>query len=126
MRSSEDYHVDGKGTASDARSFALSDMEAHLDGGESLTDPIKNFDNENTHVRFDEDGEFGIRGSKDGKVAIQGAEGDIYELLAQVVELLSTDALQINYGSSAGTGHALSNRAAYAAISAKLNAMKIT
>lgn len=87
MRSSENYHVDGSGEASDARSFNLSDMEAHLDGGESLQDPIKNFDPANVHVRFDDDGQFGIKGSKDGKVSIVGSEGNIYTLIRDAVDL---------------------------------------
>lgn len=87
MRSSEEYHTSGGGEASDARSFNLSDMEAHLDGGESLQDPIKGFDNANVHVRFDQDGNFGIRGSKDGKIKIEGSQGNIYALIAQAVDL---------------------------------------
>lgn len=86
MRSSENYHVDDDGTASDARSLNLSDMEAFLDGGESLTDPISNFDNENMHVRFDPDGQHGIRGSADGKIKIEGSEGNIFDFLVQNVE----------------------------------------
>lgn len=125
MRSSEKYHDEDDGEASDARSFNLSDMEAHLDGGESLTDPIPNFDNANAHMRFSPDGEYGIRGSKDGKVKIEGSEGNIYDLLATVVELLSTDTLKINYGSSMGSGHELEHKAQYADIAAKLRAMQL-
>lgn len=126
MRSSENYHAEDNGEASDARSFNLSDMEAFLDGGESLSDPISNFDNANVHLRFDPDGNHGIRGSKDGKIAIEGSEGNIYDLLATVVELLAADGLKINYGSSAGTGgHELQNRAQYAEIAAKLRAMAL-
>lgn len=125
MRSSEKYHAENDGQASDARFYSLADMEAYLDGGESLTDPIKNFDSDNMHVRFDDDGKFGIRGSKDGKVKIEGSQGNIYDLLAQVVELLSTDLLQINYGSSAGSGHQLQHKAKYAEIAAKLRAMAL-
>lgn len=91
MRSTENYHSGEDYTPSDTRSMSLSDMEAHLDGGEPLTDPIENFDNENAHWRFNKDGSHGIRGSHDGKVAIQGKEGDIYDLLVQVVELLGTE-----------------------------------
>ena len=100
MRSSEKYHDENNGEASDARSFNLSDMEAYLDGGESLTDPIKNFDaanltdpipnfdGANAHFRFDSDGKYGVRGSKDGKIKIEGNQGNIYDLLARVTELL--------------------------------------
>jgi hypothetical protein len=125
MRSSEKYHSDDKYEATDARSFNLSDYEAHLDGGEPLKDPIPNFDNMNAHIRFNPEGTYGIRGSKDGKVAIQGKEGNIYELLVQVVELLAADTLVIKYGSSSGSGHQLEYQAQYAAIAAKLRAMAL-
>ncbi|QJD54326.1 tail protein [Aminobacter phage Erebus] len=125
MRSSENYHTGENDQASDARSFALSDMEAHLDGGESLTEPIQNFDGENVHLRFSEDGSFGMRGSKDGKIAIEGAEGNIYTLLAEAIRLIGNDQLQIAYGSSQGTGHALKNKAAILAIADKLDAMAL-
>lgn len=66
MRSSENYHVDDDGSASDARSFNLSDMEAHIAGGESLKDPIQNFETDGTHLRTEPTGEFGLRGSEEG------------------------------------------------------------
>lgn len=87
MRSSENYHTQGSGEASDARSFNLSDMEAHLDGGESLQDPIPNFDANNTHMRFNESGSYGVRGSQDGKIAIEGNQGNIYQLIRDAVDL---------------------------------------
>lgn len=125
MRSSENYHSGDDYTPSDTRSLSLSDMEAYLDGGEPLTDPIKAFDANNTHLRFDENGQFGLRGSRDGKVALEGAQGDIYDLLARVVELLSTDGLDVKYGSSQGTSHALEHRASYLEIANKLRAMAL-
>lgn len=125
MVSSELYHADGEGEASDSRSFNLSDMEAYLNGGESLTDPIPNFDNENMHIRTDPEGQFGIRGSKDGKFKIEGSEGNIYDLLATAIELIASDQLQINYGSSAGSGHALQHAAALTEIAGKLRAMAL-
>lgn len=86
MRSSENYHTEDDGSPSDARSFNPSDMEAFLDGGESLTDPIPNFDNENIHVRFDPEGQHGIRGSADGKFKLEGSEGNIFDFLVRNVE----------------------------------------
>lgn len=125
MRSSENYHTDGDGAASDNRSFNLSDMEAYLDGGESLTDPIQGFDPDNTHVRADPEGNFGLRMSQSGKVKLDGSEGNIYTLLAQAIRLIGSDQLQINHGSSSGSGHALHNAAAILEIADKLDAMAL-
>lgn len=122
MRSTENYQTDGDGEASDARAFNLSDMEAHISGGTSGKEAIKNFDASNTHVRFDAEGNHGIRGSKDGKIAIEGAEGNICELLAQVVELLGAETTSVNSGSSAGQWP-LTHQSEFAAIAAKLRAM---
>lgn len=85
MRSSENYHTEDDGSPSDSRSFNLSDMEAYLSGGESLTDPIPNFDAHNWHARFSGGGEYGIRGSEDGKISIEGSDGNIYDLIAEAV-----------------------------------------
>lgn len=125
MRSMESYDEANDGAASDARSFHLSDMRASIAGGDSLSDPLRNVDPANTHLRFDSEGNFGVRGSPDGKLAIEGAEGNIYKLLAEAIRLIGSDQLQIAYGSSAGTGHALHNRAAILAIADKLDAMAI-
>lgn len=125
MRSSENYNTDGEWTASDRRSFNLSDYEAYLDGGESLTDPIPAFDSENVHVRFDPQGLYGIRGSQDGKIKIEGSEGNIYDLIATFMELVASDELMINYGSSMGTGHRLFNRDALLEIAAKIRTMAL-
>jgi hypothetical protein len=125
MRSTENYHSDDDGEASDARSFHVSDMEAHLEGGESVKNPIKNFDAENVHVRFSEDGSYGIRGSSSGKIKIEGSEGNIYALIAEFMEIISNDRLMIAYGSSAGTGHALEKKAELNAIAAKIRSMAL-
>lgn len=125
MRSSESYHTGGDHESSDARYAALSDMEAYLDGGESVTDAMPNFDAENVHVRFDSAGQYGMKGSKDGKMSLEGSEGNVYDLLAQVVELLASDELLIKSGSSIGSGHELQHKAQYAEIGAKLRAMAL-
>lgn len=119
MRSSELYHSDGDGMASDARSFNLSDMEAFLDGGESLQDPIQGFDNANVHMRFDPAGNFGVKGNAEGKFAIHGTEGNLYDLLVQVVEILGAETTTVTFGSSAGQ-HPLTHQADFAALAAKL------
>ena len=52
VRNTEAYHAqDGAFPAADARSFSLSDMEAYLDGGESLSDPIQGFNSANMEIR---------------------------------------------------------------------------
>ncbi|MEC5289370.1 MULTISPECIES: Gp138 family membrane-puncturing spike protein [unclassified Aurantimonas] len=126
MRDSSNY--DESGAAFDVgseRSFSLSDMRATLIGGNSLSDPIQNFDDQNTHIRFSDDGSFGLRGSPDGKFKIEGAQGNLYDILATFMELVASDQLSIAYGSSAGSGHALQNRAALMDLAAKVRAMAL-
>lgn len=125
MRSSEEFHTGGDYTpVGDTRTFSLSDMEAFLDGGEALTDPIPGFNSSNMEIRT-ADGSFKIEMSEDGKFRIVGSEGNWFDLLTQVVELLASDTLQINYGSSAGSGHALEKQAQYAEIAGKLRSMAL-
>ena len=123
MRSTENYHSGEDNTASDARTFSLADMEAYLDGGEPVTAPLENFDSMNAHMRFNASGSFGLKGSPDGKMSLKGAQGDVMDLLAQAVELLASDGLNVKTGSSAGTNHELQHRAKYLAIAQKLRAM---
>lgn len=125
MRNTENYHENEDGSAANGRAFSLADMEAHLAGGESLKDPIKNFDGQNTHMRFDENGQFGIRGSATGKFKIEGSEGNLYDIIATFMELVAADTLHINYGSSSGEGHRLQNQAALIALAAKVRAMAL-
>lgn len=125
MRSGENYEAEGDGSPSDRRSFNLSDMRASLSGGDSLSSPLPNVDPDNTHIRFDPEGQFGLRGSPDGKFKIEGAEGNLYDIIATFMELVASDELMINYGSSAGTGHALQNRAALMDLAAKVRAMAL-
>lgn len=52
MRSGEEYHTGGSHESpNETRSMSLSDMEAFLDGGEPLTDPIGGFNSENMEIR---------------------------------------------------------------------------
>lgn len=123
LRSTEEYHTGSDHmSVSDSRSTSLSDMEAYLDGGESVSEPISNFNNENFEIRS-EDGSHKIELSEDGKFRIVGSEGNVYELLTQVVELLASDKLDVKYGSSIGSGHALENQLQYEEIAVKLRAM---
>lgn len=123
MRAMDDYEEGDEGTAYDARSFHVSNMRASLSGGDSLSDPLPGADADNFHLRFNASGSFGFKASPDGKFQMTGAEGNVFDILAEVVELLATDTLLINYGSSAGSGHELQFKAQYAALAAKLRAM---
>lgn len=124
MRSSEEYHSGGDYTpVGDARSFALSDMEAFLDGGEALTDPIPGFNSTNMEIRT-ADGSFKIEMSEDGKFKIEGAQGNIYELLARLAEIVADHETNVTAGSSAGTYmHTLKGEATE--IAAKLRGMQL-
>lgn len=125
MRSSEEYHTGGAyETPQDNRSMSLSDMEAFLDGGESISDPIAGFNSKNLEIRS-ADGSFKIEMSEDGKFKIEGAQGNVYDLLSQVVELLASDMLNIKSGSSAGSTHELQHKAQYEVIAGKLRAMAL-
>lgn len=125
MRSTEAYHEGGdEYAASDSRSFSLSDMEAFLDGGESLSSPIPNFNSQNMEIRS-ADGQFAIEMSEDGKFRMRGAEGNWFDLLATLAETLAADTLLIKYGSSAGTGHQLQFKDTYTQIATKLRGMAL-
>lgn len=86
MRSRESYDDANDGKPSDSRTFHLADMRATIIGGDSLTDPLPNVDPDNTHLRFDAQGQYGLKGSPDGKVKIEGAEGNIYELITNAID----------------------------------------
>lgn len=86
MRSMENYDTEQDGTPSDRRSFNLSDMRASITGGNSVADPLPNYDPDNTHIRFDPAGNFGIKGSEDGKFKLEGSQGNIYQLYNDAVD----------------------------------------
>ena len=119
MRAIDEYEEGGFGDPYDARSFHLSNMRASIAGGDSLSAPLPNVDPENTHLRFSPDGDFGIKGSTDGKVAIEGKEGNLYSLLVEVVEILGSETTTVSTGSSAGVWP-LTHQAQFAALAAKL------
>lgn len=89
MRSMDNYDTDGDGAPFDGRSFHLADMRATVAGGDSVSDPLQNVDPDNTHLRFDAAGAFGLKGSPDGKFDLIGSEGSIFDLLITHVELTS-------------------------------------
>ncbi|MBB4063694.1 Gp138 family membrane-puncturing spike protein [Gellertiella hungarica] len=125
MRSMDNYEAGEGGEPFDGRSFHLADMRASIAGGDSLSDPMPNVDADNTHLRFSPDGAFGIKGSPDGKFRIDGSEGNLYDIIATFMELVASDQLIIAYGSSAGTGHQLQNRAELMELAAKVRAMAL-
>lgn len=139
VRNSEKYHMEGTYEAGDARYNHLSDMEAYLAGGESLQEPIESFDNANTHLRFSEDGSFGLKGNNDGdveltsenctinntsdyqintnKMAFTGNSGEILDILAEALEKLSTD---IDTG-----GDTMGFASTYASLATKVRSMQL-
>ncbi|MEL6785699.1 MAG: Gp138 family membrane-puncturing spike protein [Pseudomonadota bacterium] len=124
MRNSEAFHGGGDYEAPDARTSSLSDYEAFLDGGEPLSKPIPNFNTQNMEIRS-EDGQFAIEMSEGGKFRIRGAQGNVYQLIADALRLIGSDTLAIAYGSSLGNDHALENRAEILAIADKLDGMSL-
>ncbi|QQM29287.1 hypothetical protein JET14_13215 [Martelella lutilitoris] len=122
MRATEAYEGGSDATATDARAFHLSTMRASLAGGDSLSSALPGADGDNTHLRFSTSGEFGIKGSPDGKIQMTGAEGDIIDLLAEVCETLGVLTTTVSSGSSAGTWP-ITQQAALAALAARLRAM---
>lgn len=80
MRNSELYHEnDGPYEAADARSFSLSDMEAFLDGGESLKRPIEEFNDQNLEIRTEE-GFPKIEMAPDGTIRLMTSEDVFIEI----------------------------------------------
>ena len=134
MRSTENYHDKEDGAASDARSFSIADMEAHLAGGESLKNPIKNFDDKNVHMRFNDDGSYGLRGGTDGKIKVegsqiklQGSQGDLMDLSKEICRLLKeTNGLLKNEPALVFRPQYAAIESAAGAIQEKLQAMVVT
>ncbi len=117
MRNMDGYHSSGEGfETGSTRSFSLSDMEAHVAGGESLSDPIQNFDPANAHMRANPEGTYGMRMSPGGKFALEGAQGNPYTLIAEAIRLLGGD----NH-----TGFPHEKKAEILAIADKLDAMAL-
>lgn len=124
MRALDEFEEGGEAAPYDARSFHLSTMRASLAGGESLSQEIPNIDLENFHARFNPEGTYGLKGSPDGKVSLEGSQGNIYLLLARAVEIIAEHETNVTTGSSAGTySHTLAGEAAE--IAAKLRAMAL-
>ena len=112
MRSTELFHTTGEFVASDARSVSLSDMEAFYTGGLSMSDPIPNFEPENSHWRYDLNGQFGWHGSLDGRTKCELISGELMQMLIDLTTALSTEP-------------ELVNRPVYVAVLAQLTAARL-
>lgn len=81
MRSSEKYHDENKHEApADTRSMALSDMEAFLDGGESLQNPIDDVSTDELELR-----------TEDRSVVLQIGDGRVRAQMGEMRFLVSGD-----------------------------------
>lgn len=107
MRSTERYHTEGVHIANDRRSFSLSDMEAYIDGGESLTSPIENFDPLNLHLRFGQGGIFGLHASLLGQMKVEMLGGELLTILIDAFEALSNEPVLVNRSSYASAAQLL-------------------
>ena len=125
MRSTELFHTTGEHVASDSRSVSLSDMEAFYDGGLSMVEPIPNFDPDNANWRYDELGEFGWFGSRDGRTKCQLAPGELIDTLAQLAEACAENTTLVLGGSSSGT-HQHTSIPLFNKIAATLRAMQLS
>jgi hypothetical protein len=86
MRSRENYDTEDDGTPSDQRAFHLADMRATITGGDSVSQPLANVDSENTHLRANAEGTYGLKASPDGKFEITGNQGNVYQLIGDAVD----------------------------------------
>lgn len=113
MRATERFHTEDVHIATDVRSYSLSDLEAYVDGGESLINPIQNFDPENMHLGFDgETGMFGLHGSIIGQMKIDLISGELMQMLITTLTALAAE-------------NTLTNTATYSSVLAQLTAAKL-
>lgn len=95
----------------------------YVPGANPSTNVMSNYDGDNVFIGTD-DHKNGLRVTPSGTVAIEGAGESLMAILSELLDALSQDQLQINYGSSAGSGHQLQLRAKYAELLGRLNTMK--
>ena len=123
FRNTERFHTEDIHIANDIRSYSLSDMEAYMDGGESLINPIQQFDDQHVHLGFDgETGMYGVRGRINGTMRVDLAPGELLDVLAQLAEACASNTTLVSSGSSSGT-HAHTSVTQFATIAATLRAM---
>jgi len=123
MRATELFHTEDEHIATDVRSYSLSDLEAYVDGGESLVNPIEAFDDQHVHLGFDgEGGQFGVRGNINGTMRVDLAPGELLDTLAQLAEACAANTTLVSSGSSEGT-HVHTSIPQFEAIALTLRAM---
>ena len=122
--SARSTEADEDGRAPDTRSLSLSDMRATVTGGNMPGEGMKGFDADNTHLGFDDDGKYGLRGNGEGKAAMDIAQGELLDLLAQALELLAGEQAVVGGGSSSGSWD-IKNQSEYAALAAKVRGSMI-
>ena len=93
--------------------------------GRAFRTPSRTSTADNAHIRLDEDGNYGIRARQMASQAIGGSEGNIYALTGEFMEIIAPDELQINYGSSPGSGQTLRTRGDWLETAAKIKAMAL-
>jgi hypothetical protein len=118
----ETYESGGEQPAPSARMHNLSDS-VFSPGLSQKAAPVGAYD-PNAFELSSENGSFKFQMDKDGKFKMEGSKGCIIALMQELCQTLAGDTLVINYGSSAGSGHALEKAAKYAEIGAKIGAMK--
>lgn len=124
MRDMDNWYLDsGAQQTATQRAFNWSDMIA-VPGLNPAAKAMANYDNENVFVGTD-DHQNGLRVSPGGTVAIEGNGESLFQILEELLDLLNRDQLQVNYGSSAGTGHELQYRVEYGALRDRLQTMKL-
>lgn len=94
-----------------------------IPGGSPAPKVMSNYDGENVFIGTD-DHKNGLRVTPAGTVAIEGAGESLFAILSELLDALANDQLQINHGSSSGSGHQLQYKAKYAELLGRLNTMK--
>lgn len=117
------YAKDGEQPAATQRMHDLSDA-TFSPGLSSSQAPVGPYDPDNFELSS-ADGQYRISMSPEGKFKIDGAEGNLYTILAEFMELVASDELLIKHGSSAGSGHQLFNRVALMALAQKVRDMAL-
>ena len=119
-----DSYLEGKQSANTTkRQHNLSDAVA-VPGRYPQNNSVTNYDTENCFWGT-EDSKYGYRVNEGGKFSLTGSEGELFQILGELLRLLEDDKLTIKDGSSSGSGHALLYSSKYGELAAKIEAMTI-